>query len=180
MPRPGSSGRRSGSRLRCRVSATAATCSTSSAALRRPSSVAPMIASPAGGPPDAASPALPGDISSAFKAQPSVDAKDDRVEGYFPPAVDRSSAAPTGRDRERAERLTKDWIARLIERTPLAEVGGLPLARIAAEAPPLISTAFVALGSGERGPGELAEAAVRLAELFGEAAAPVTVERPVA
>jgi len=37
------------------------------------------------------------------------------------------------------ERLAKDWLLEVIERTPLAEIDGVPLAWIADEAPPLIA-----------------------------------------
>lgn len=47
-------------------------------------------------------------------------------------------------DRER-EQLAKEWLLRMIERTPLPEVGELPIAWIAAEAPPLIGDIVAAL-----------------------------------
>lgn len=43
------------------------------------------------------------------------------------------------------EELTKEWLLRLVERTPLPEVGELPLSRIAAEAPGLIADIAEAL-----------------------------------
>ncbi len=82
--------------------------------------------------------------------------------------MDRSPAGPTGPETERAERLAKAWIAQLVDRTPLSELGVLALGRIGSEAPPLIATVLATLSDPKRGPGELAAAARRLAELFGE------------
>ncbi len=47
-------------------------------------------------------------------------------------------------DTER-EQLAKEWLLRLIERTPLPDVGGLPVSWIVAEAPPLIADIVAAL-----------------------------------
>ena len=68
----------------------------------------------------------------------------------------------------RAEQLTRAWIARLVERTPLSELGALPLSRISAEAPELIDTIVAALSDPARGPAELARAAQDLESLFSE------------
>jgi len=82
--------------------------------------------------------------------------------------VDRSPAGPTAPERERAERLTRAWIAQLVERTPLAEIGALPLSRIGAEAPDLVLTVLAALSDPARGPAELARAASDLESMFSE------------
>jgi diguanylate cyclase (GGDEF)-like protein len=60
------------------------------------------------------------------------------------------------RDEEGPDRLAKDWLLRLIERTPLDEVAEIPVSWIAAEAPPLIAEIVAAL----RDPGD--ETASRL------------------
>jgi diguanylate cyclase (GGDEF)-like protein len=71
-----------------------------------------------------------------------------------------------------------------MERTPLTELGALPLSRIVAEAPPLIGTILGALDDPARGPAELARAARDLEGLFGEdpqpKAEPPPSERPAA
>ena len=47
------------------------------------------------------------------------------------------------------EQLAKDWVARIVDRTPLTELGALPLRELADEAPQLIATICAALaGSG--------------------------------
>jgi diguanylate cyclase (GGDEF)-like protein len=81
--------------------------------------------------------------------------------------VDRSSAGRSAPEDERGERLIKAWITQLVERTPLAELGTLPLSRMAGEAPSLISTIQAALSDPARGPAELARAAADLERLFG-------------
>jgi diguanylate cyclase (GGDEF)-like protein len=90
--------------------------------------------------------------------------------------VDRSSAGWRTPDDDRAERLAKAWIGRLVERTPVGELGDLPLGRLGAEAPPLIASVLDAVSDPGRGPGELAIAAGRLADLFDEK--PVVTGRP--
>jgi diguanylate cyclase (GGDEF)-like protein len=59
-------------------------------------------------------------------------------------------------------------MAQLVERTPLTELGALPLSRIGAEAPALIATIVGALSDPARGPAELARAAGDLESLFSE------------
>ncbi len=86
--------------------------------------------------------------------------------------MDRSSAGRSAPEAEAGERLIKAWITQLVERTPLAELGTLPLSRIAVEAPSLITTIQAALSDPARGPAELAAAARQLSELFGESPAP--------
>lgn len=66
-----------------------------------------MIASPAGGatgPSASRSSPAPDARSSVINRWPSVVLNADRVEDYFPPAVERSSAGRAEADRERAER----------------------------------------------------------------------------
>lgn len=50
-----------------------------------------------------------------------------------------SPAAEIARSPAAWERLAKDWLVEVIERTPLADVEGVPLTWIAQEAPPLIA-----------------------------------------
>jgi diguanylate cyclase (GGDEF)-like protein len=83
-------------------------------------------------------------------------------------------------DRERADRLTRAWIAQLVERTPLTELGALPLSRIGAEAPALVATIVAALSDPARGPAELARAAADLEAMFrqGEVGPPTQTRTP--
>ena len=72
--------------------------------------------------------------------------------------------------RSRKEQLAKEWLLRLIERTPLPEVGELPVSWIVKEAPPLIADILDAMGDptgaveGELEPAER-ERAARLRSL---------------
>jgi len=75
--------------------------------------------------------------------------------------VDRSAAPDP-------ERLTRAWIAQLVERTPLSDLGSLPLSRIGAEAPTLIATIIAAMSDPARGPAELARAGQDLEAMFSE------------
>ena len=50
-----------------------------------------------------------------------------------------SPGADIARSPDAWERLAKDWLVEVIERTPLADVDGLPLTWIAQDAPPLIA-----------------------------------------
>ncbi len=50
------------------------------------------------------------------------------------------------RSQREREQLAKDWLVRIVDGTPLPEVGDLPLAWITAEAPPLIADIVKALG----------------------------------
>lgn len=70
-------------------------------------------------------------------------------------------------DEEGPDRLAKDWLVRLIERTPLDQVQEIPVSWIAAEAPPLIADIVAALRDpGEETTSRLEDAArERLAEL---------------
>lgn len=49
------------------------------------------------------------------------------------------------------EQLAKEWLLRLIERTPLADLSELPVAWIVAEAPPLIAEILARLERGDAG-----------------------------
>ncbi len=53
--------------------------------------------------------------------------------------------AQIARSQQQREQLAKEWLLRLIERTPLPRVGELPLSWIIAEAPPLIAEIVAAL-----------------------------------
>ena len=55
-----------------------------------------------------------------------------------------------------AEELTKDWIVRLIEHTPLDQIRELPTDRIARELPPLIEEVLRAVLAAGRGAGRRA------------------------
>jgi diguanylate cyclase (GGDEF)-like protein len=50
------------------------------------------------------------------------------------------------RSRTEREQLAKEWLVRVVERTPLPDVGELPLAWMVTEAPPLIADILGALG----------------------------------
>lgn len=72
------------------------------------------------------------------------------------------------------EELAKEWLQRLIDRTPLPEVGDLPISWLSSEAPPLINAILDAVTSPK--PAELAapvrERAARLARLRAGPGAP--------
>lgn len=53
--------------------------------------------------------------------------------------IGRPSAAEIARSPEAWERIARDWIVEVIERTPLADVDALPLGWMSREAPPLIA-----------------------------------------
>lgn len=59
--------------------------------------------------------------------------------------MDGSPGGQIARSQFEREQLAKHWLLRMIERTPLPEVGELPFSWIASEAPPLISTILSAL-----------------------------------
>jgi diguanylate cyclase (GGDEF)-like protein len=83
--------------------------------------------------------------------------------------VDRGSRI--AQHQEGPDRLAKDWLLRLIERTPLDEVAEIPVSWIAAEAPPLIADIVAAL----RDPGD--ETAFRLEGAARERLAELTRSR---
>lgn len=59
--------------------------------------------------------------------------------------MEGSQGGQIARSKPEREQLAKEWLLRLIERTPLPEVGDLPVSLIAAEAPPLIADIVAAL-----------------------------------
>ena len=70
--------------------------------------------------------------------------------------MEGSHGAHIARSEQERERLAKEWLLRMIERTPLPDVGDLPLAWISDEAPPLIADILGDLGPrGESPAGEL-------------------------
>src|ERR1044072_2348682 len=84
-----------------------------------------------------------------------------------------------------AEELTKDWIVRLIEHTPLEQVRKLPTERIAREVPPLIEeilrAVLVRVDTPDIGPGsELQRRIEELASLRDEGELTPELPRDVA
>jgi diguanylate cyclase (GGDEF)-like protein len=71
--------------------------------------------------------------------------KDDWPFGYLPPCVEGSHGGQIARSPKEQEQLAKEWLLRLIERTPLPEVGDLPVSWITSEAPALIADIIAAL-----------------------------------
>jgi diguanylate cyclase (GGDEF)-like protein len=61
--------------------------------------------------------------------------------------VDGLHGAQIARSAQQRERLAKEWLLRLIERTPLPELGELPVSWILSEAPPLIGDIVDALAA---------------------------------
>jgi diguanylate cyclase (GGDEF)-like protein len=68
--------------------------------------------------------------------------------------VEGSQRGQIARSKPEQEQLAKEWLLRLIERTPLPEVGELPVSWIVAEAPPLIADIVGALSDPARPLGE--------------------------
>jgi len=62
--------------------------------------------------------------------------------------VDGSTAGPKVPSAAQCERLTRDWLARIIERTPLGEVAGVPFGPLAAVGPHLVKCVHAALAQG--------------------------------
>lgn len=94
----------------------------------------------------------------------------------------RAQIARTPREREQ---LAKDWLLRMIERTPLPEVGDLPVSWIVAEAPPLIADIVAALTDPAAAPDRELEPAEReraaqLARLRDGPGAPEQIPRDLA
>jgi diguanylate cyclase (GGDEF)-like protein len=73
---------------------------------------------------------------------------------------------------ERREQLAKEWVLRIVERTPAAELGALPLGRIIEQGPPLIADVLASI----RDP--LASAAPELDEARRERAVELAQLRP--
>ena len=59
--------------------------------------------------------------------------------------MEGSNAGQIARSQDNPEQLAKEWLLRLIERTPLPEVGELPVSWIVKEAPPLIADIVAAM-----------------------------------
>jgi diguanylate cyclase (GGDEF)-like protein len=74
--------------------------------------------------------------------------------------VDWSHGTQIPRSQRERELLAKEWLLRLIERTPLAELGELPVAWIVAEAPTLIAEILAKLEHDDGAPGSAEEALV--------------------
>jgi diguanylate cyclase (GGDEF)-like protein len=84
--------------------------------------------------------------------------------------VDGSPPGQIARSPDEREQLAKEWLLRLVERTPLPEVADLPLDWIASEAPPLIADIVAALADPSAHPDRELDAvererAARLAEM---------------
>lgn len=60
--------------------------------------------------------------------------------------MEGSKEGQIARSQDNPEQLAKEWLLRLIERTPLPEVGELPVSWIVKEAPPLIADIVAAMG----------------------------------
>jgi diguanylate cyclase (GGDEF)-like protein len=83
--------------------------------------------------------------------------------GYLGSGVDGLHGAQIARSQREREQLAKEWLLRLIERTPLDELGELPVAWIVAEAPALIAD-ILARVAGEQPDADVTAAEERLAE----------------
>jgi len=81
--------------------------------------------------------------------------------------VDGLHGAQIPRSQSEREQLAKEWLLRLIERTPLTELGELPVAWMVNEAPGLIAQILGRLGVDDPG-AETAAAAERLARSITE------------
>lgn len=75
--------------------------------------------------------------------------------------MEGSPEAPTAGTPRSEEQLAKEWLLRMIERTPLADVGELPMEWIAEQAPPLIADIFAALSDPLAAPDRQLEPAER-------------------
>ena len=84
--------------------------------------------------------------------------------GYFPADVDGRHGAQDPRSTPNRDELAKEWLLRLIERTPLSELGELPIAWIVSEAPSLIAEILGRLGVDDPVAGD---PGARLAEGLG-------------
>jgi diguanylate cyclase (GGDEF)-like protein len=82
--------------------------------------------------------------------------------------VERPAQGQIVRSRAEREQLAKEWLVRVVERTPLPDVGDLPLSWIVAEAPPLIADILGALD--EPGPPAERELEEEEVELTGQLA----------
>lgn len=99
--------------------------------------------------------------------------------------MDGFHQAQIARSQQERERLAKEWLLRLIERTPLPDLGDLPVAWIVDEAPPLIGDIVAALADPAAATeGELEEArrerSAKLSELRAGSAAAEQIPRDLA
>jgi diguanylate cyclase (GGDEF)-like protein len=92
------------------------------------------FASPSGG---GASPPSVGDVPSVATSRECKGAND-RVTGYGAVCVDDLHGGQIARSPGESDSLAKGWLVRMIERTPLADVGELPLNVFTEQAPKLI------------------------------------------
>jgi diguanylate cyclase (GGDEF)-like protein len=99
--------------------------------------------------------------------------------------VDSPSRAEIARSQREREQLAKEWLLRIIERTPLEDVGALPVSWIVEQAPPLIADIVDALHDPAGAPHrELSaaerERAAQLVRLRDGASAPQQIPRDLA
>ena len=99
--------------------------------------------------------------------------------------MDSPSRAEIARSQREREQLAKEWLLRMIERTPLEDVGALPVSWVVEQAPPLIADIVAAMHDPAGAPGrELApaerERAAALARLREGAGAPEQIPRDLA
>ena len=72
--------------------------------------------------------------------------------------MDAADPGQIPRSQEEREQLAKEWLLRMIERTPLPEVGELSVPWVVDEAPPLIAAILSALSDPEAAPERRARA----------------------
>ena len=112
-------------------------------------------------------------------------ARNDRVNGYLASCVDDLHGSQIPRSPGESDSLAKEWLVRMIERTPLADVGELPLNVFTEQAPKLIDAALQELprvtvdGDYELGP-DLHEQALAFARLREGAGASARIPRDLA
>lgn len=83
--------------------------------------------------------------------------------GYLGSRVDGLHGAQIARSQREREQLAKEWLLRLIERTPLDQLGELPVAWIVAEAPALIAE-ILGRVAGDQPDADLGAAEARVAQ----------------
>jgi diguanylate cyclase (GGDEF)-like protein len=91
--------------------------------------------------------------------------------------VDGSPAGQTAPSQQRSAQLAKDWLVRMIERTPLPEVGELPVSWLAVEAPPLIDAILGAVSDPSPASELAAAEGSRAARLAGLRTGPRAAEQ---
>ena len=99
--------------------------------------------------------------------------------------MDAADPGQIPRSQEEREQLAKEWLLRMIERTPLREVGELSVPWVVDEAPPLIASILSALSDPEAAPGaelepEQLRRAETLAALRAGPSAPSQIPRDLA